>query len=755
MAQRFSFTAFLVFAFLVGFTTIGTFPAVATAFPAVLSLGQSATVSASGITFTQPADGRLRTTNYAAQVTGVAWPADDEALEISPPDQLVPGPTGPVTTTASTRLVVFTLSFASPANSQAPSPTASITYAGGQSALDISAQISSAPSTGTYGVAVPLHDHSVSLVLAEGGMTATFSLWNLTRTGDAPQVLYRDPSNTTVSVTTSQAQSLPVTRDSDGATNPQTVTLSGATLSFVSPQGTPAPSPDQAYLSLNISATYHYDSSVDFFEDFQHLPTTMLTLTVPDSAPIASQVYSTATDSFSGPEDDDRLLDGTFYFAVPASLTFATLTISPGAVTGNSFFNSMGAGPPEAFHITSPVDFTVNLPAPAAPVIQVPPHWPAAVHTQSLAVPATSGKGGSPASGGLPIGVALAVLVVVAAGVVGTEEFIRRGRARGTDGDSNRLEPPALPPEPVIQSRPAGDKAPVAQPIECSDTTGVQAMDSVPTDESGDHGDTIPTDQIHHLEPATVAATANPRPPAVTVKVLGVVEVTGCSLTGRSAVIATEILVYLATHRGRPITADDIALALWPAGGERGEPATKTVRNYVSSLRQILGSDLLAPAANGGYCISEKVRCDWDEFVSLARMADRGGPEALALRLQALELVAGRPFTRPPGAKRGSYEWPAAEQLATRIENAIVACAQEAVAELRGVGDLESGEEAARRAFRATGDPRAARALWQVVSESGNVKRVEAAKRDIVAELGKDEFDAVVDAVAGEVTSAP
>ena len=47
-------------------------------------------------------------------------------------------------------------------------------------------------------------------------------------------------------------------------------------------------------------------------------------------------VHATGADHSSGP-DDDGLFDGSFYSAVPASLTSATLTVAPGVVTGSSF----------------------------------------------------------------------------------------------------------------------------------------------------------------------------------------------------------------------------------------------------------------------------------------------------------------------------------------------------------------------------------------------------------------------------------
>ena len=722
---------FLVFASAPCVAMLATFaaPAFATGTRAtVLSLGQSATVSPAGITFTTPADGRLHTTDYAAQVTGVAWPADDEAMEVSPPDQLVPGPGGPLTTTASTRLVVFTFGIASPSNTQAASPSAFVTYSGGQGPVDISAQLDPATATSsqTYAVAVPLHDHSVSLVLAEGGVTASFSLWSLTRRGEAPQVLYRDPNNTSLVIATSQDQSLTITRDADGTTNPQDVTLSGATLSYLSPQGTPAPSADQAYLILNIAATYHYDSSVDFFQDFQPLSPDLLTLTVPGSPAQDSQVYSTATDSFSGPDNNDRLFDGTFYFTVPATVTTATLTIEAGAVSGHSFFNQTGAL--EADHIASPVSFDITLPAVPPAAIQSPPHWPALHRTGAPALAATSGKGASPGSGGLPIPVALAVLAVVAMGIVSVQYLLRRSRTAPV-AYTNHVGVTVLGPQPSNQAPDPGRE--------------VVAVE-VPT---SDHP--VPAETVHDDDAAVLQQNQSFAPVSVTV--LGVVQATGCTFTGGSAPIGTEILAYLVTHRTRAVTADDISLALWPVGGDRGDSSTKTVRNHISALRQALGSDLLAPACvGGGYRISQEVRCDWDEFVAFTHAAGQPGADPIALRLDALNLVTGRPFSRPPGAKRGSYEWPAAEQLVTTMENAIVACGQSVVADLIDAGDLIRAEEAARRAFKATGDPRAAQALWNVVLESANTKGIEAAKRDIVAELGAVEFESIRGGLASQ-----
>jgi hypothetical protein len=171
----------------------------------LLASGPAAAAQKSATGSVQPADGRLRGQDFAAQVTQVAWP-----------DQAV-GNGRSVEATTGHRLVVFTL--------QLTEDTASVTTRGNDPFLTVSVRYgqvvrplslaeiansfgeqvdgSTSPSASQQFVLnVPATSHTVALVLSQGSFFQAFNLWTLKRSGPAPTVLYRDPEGPTLSATT-------------------------------------------------------------------------------------------------------------------------------------------------------------------------------------------------------------------------------------------------------------------------------------------------------------------------------------------------------------------------------------------------------------------------------------------------------------------------------------------------------------------------------------------------------------------------
>ena len=97
----------------------------------------------------------------------------------------------------------------------------------------------------------------------------------------------------------------------------------------------------------------------------------------------------------------------------------------------------------------------------------------------------------------------------------------------------------------------------------------------------------------------------------------------------------------------------------------RPEIAEKTLRNYLSELRQWVGAEHLPESsAKEGYLLHD-VELDWATFLRLSRQADAsGGAEAIALRTEALALVRGRPFE---GLLDDGFEWVEAEHLDSQM----------------------------------------------------------------------------------------
>ena len=153
--------------------------------------------------------------------------------------------------------------------------------------------------------------------------------------------------------------------------------------------------------------------------------------------------------------------------------------------------------------------------------------------------------------------------------------------------------------------------------------------------------------------------------------VLGPVDVTG-GATGAvepsRRMAALGLLAYMASH-DRPVTADQLAGALWPLDATRDNvagPQRKTVMNVVSRARAVLGygtggHERLVHTPQG-YRLSADVSSDWSRFERLVSDARSQPPQqAMAHLRRALELVRGEPFS---GALSSQFfEWVASEHL--------------------------------------------------------------------------------------------
>ncbi|MBV8463074.1 MAG: hypothetical protein JO368_07260 [Acidimicrobiales bacterium] len=188
-----------------------------------------------------------------------------------------------------------------------------------------------------------------------------------------------------------------------------------------------------------------------------------------------------------------------------------------------------------------------------------------------------------------------------------------------------------------------------------------------------------------------------------TVTLLGIVGVTGCEIPQSRRRRLTELMAYLATHRDRPRSSEEIRAAIWGAGpdGEGRVVTAESLKQALSRLRSYLGPEYLADAVGqGGYQLAPEVVCDWTRFEAAVAAAHqrRGRPEeAQGLRL-ALELVQGPPFA---GVPTGSYSWAFAEHLASTMEGAISSAAHRFVEVGLAHGSLDAAAWAAGRGLRA------------------------------------------------------
>ena len=125
------------------------------------------------------------------------------------------------------------------------------------------------------------------------------------------------------------------------------------------------------------------------------------------------------------------------------------------------------------------------------------------------------------------------------------------------------------------------------------------------TANGGEGSDTAVAERVH-LEDLRV----------VMVRVLGPVEVTGWLVLPPERAVVTELACYLALHRDRPATGEQLRSAVRPDGDR--EPSAKTMRTYLSLLRKAVGADYLPSGGSGGYRFSWLVTSDWEGFNQLS-----------------------------------------------------------------------------------------------------------------------------------------
>jgi hypothetical protein len=173
-----------------------------------------------------------------------------------------------------------------------------------------------------------------------------------------------------------------------------------------------------------------------------------------------------------------------------------------------------------------------------------------------------------------------------------------------------------------------------------------------------------------------------PDSPLITIKVLGSVGVNP-QLVAPKRNVVLELACYLALHRRRLVTTEELQIALSGDDGDGPETSAKSVRTYMSELRRWLGADNVPSARGSGYRLAEWVTSDWDEFGALAHRSSEDPDDQIRSLSEALNLVRGRPFAGT------TYKWVDAELWVSEMEVAIGAAARR----LGAIG-VELGEPA-------------------------------------------------------------
>ncbi|MEV0581817.1 hypothetical protein [Nonomuraea sp. NPDC050310] len=179
------------------------------------------------------------------------------------------------------------------------------------------------------------------------------------------------------------------------------------------------------------------------------------------------------------------------------------------------------------------------------------------------------------------------------------------------------------------------------------------------------------------------------QPPAVEIRMLGPIEIVGVDpLEEGRMVLATELMVYLATHPGgvHPVVLGGV---LWPRGVQ-----TMVRDATIARVAEWLGPEHLFTDEAGRLRLGPGVRTDWELFRELVRRSHSDETARAVLLERALGLVRGPLLS---GRPRGRYAWLAADELEYDV-SAGVADAAHRLCEVR----LAHGEpDAAVAAVRA------------------------------------------------------
>ena len=625
-----------------------------------------------------PADGRLNTANYSATVTSVAWPATNDGRESTP----------------GRRFVRFTLEVTAAGQSVSPTspgPTlaAALRWDATSHPLPVSSLddelqgASGSSASASYVASVPSDTHDIDLVLSEGSFSQSLDLWTLRRVPPVPAVLYRDPSHTTISATAPGPTTLALANPADGFTSTATLTLQSATLGFFAPSSTTlSPNPDQAVLSVVLDAEFPNDpndpaGSGHYLGATTPLPASLLTFS-PTGASAVPATLSDAGDTTGKGNSDDGLFDATYSFLVPATLSTGTLEVAAGPFSGAEFTLYTAESGTTTLDISAPATLALSFPAPAAEAAQRTPPWVGQPAPPTAVAPGSHGPEGSGGTHGFPVWAAIVILLVVAAGVLLVQRRRRSGHlaAAAPSVDASARAPIPAP-------RPAAAVVPVAQDEE------VPGPDAT-SDATSDTGAAAAPNPV-------VAGSAAVSAPTKAVHFVGPRRFVGFSENSSRILEAT--LTYLVCHDAHHLSADQIALGMWPYGRSRGEATRKTIQNNASALRNWIGAEHLPDAAVAGGYLIEGIDTDWAAIERLSREAQTVGAEAARrLRAQALELVRGLPFE---GLSGDGYDWLEYEGLVSTVTVSIVRCARDQGHDLFESGDFTGAEAAARAGLRA------------------------------------------------------
>lgn len=401
----------------------------------ILGPGRLVSFPDPGVALVRPADGRLVGSGFSAVVLGAAL-----VRVAGTGAQVRQAPAG-------MRLEVFSLLLRS-TDDRSGQPVGldlAMAVQAGAEHLALPGADMASPGYHIYALAVAPRA-ALSLVSSDQGVDQSFSLTAGRRLQPEVAAYYRNPAGPTLVDQVASTQTLVGTDPSDGFRAATAFSVSSASLSYLFPLGTPASAPGQAFVVLKASDDYVNNASgynCGYFAGFAPLPVNRVHLVLPSGAIVAA--------SYTGPTSaavlGSGLLQGTFYFPVPADLTAAKVVMSPGTLAGVHYYPSCTGGSATVSYAGS-ATFALSFPV-------LPPPAPAplpASFTVSLpgSVPGHSSATGT-AGGAGPPWPWLALLIPLAGG---GGALLARRRRRAPQPDTVSWAPatdapPAWPPPPT------------------------------------------------------------------------------------------------------------------------------------------------------------------------------------------------------------------------------------------------------------------------------------------------------------------
>ena len=648
----------------------------------VVAAGVVEAVPVPGLSLHVPGDGRLNGDGFAASVTGyrfasqVGYGASTLRASIGQ-ELLVFGLQGLDASVGSS------ISAASP-----PAPSALLIVDGAEEALPASHQHGGGPAF--YLASIPSGATSVELQVSAQGFTQTFSFSAGARVGLSPVVLYRAASSWEASDPLGDTITMATPDPAENLAGAKTdVTVASGALTWFGPGGPgdyPA-GPGEAWLVLNASSQAHPISVLPVGFQLTYLSTLaadQVTLTIAGGGTPMPALIAGKGGNADESTNQSGIFGGVYYWQVPADLSAATVTITPGTITAEDNY----LGSPQSIKVAGSAVFSLSFGSPYVP--PPPPLSPPAYAAASGS--AGAGAGGSSGvptivstsakhNSSAPLGVTGQLLLVSVVGVLTLIAIVfdrrrravllavpggspaaaaggrRRRQARNAGpSESHRGWPEAGVDRPVYreQGPPGGqpasrsplgtssDTAPSAEPypvpVVAPDTAAPSSAVSPAVSDCYGGASRSPVEVPPAGDPpyppaapatAGVLVVVPDGPPQVgegrvRVEVLGSPRVVGwpegVAPPGQSVL---ELLAFLALHPGQRFSTEQLRSRLGAGRSRDLDPGT--VRRYINELRRALGDARVPESKAGGRYEVLGVDADAVEFARLTvsgRLAD-------------------------------------------------------------------------------------------------------------------------------------